>query len=245
MPHRSQRDRFDRVLGRLADEGWEFVDADRFAADTDTGGLLSVPADVADHFDADGVLVRDVAISLRGAVAAMVQSTFAREGLVASVPVETDEDDLLDLDVDELQRRYDAAMEALGSSAHGTGKPADEVVTCLATDQSSDLCRIARAFDRLAEHGYVAEPAIWPTTSGAWQRVHELAGPGELPGAVFWNTQSHESSFDARGDLTEELPLQWAGDRDLIAGALAETGLEVESPEDDATVFFLRPTTQR
>ncbi|MFI0467242.1 SUKH-4 family immunity protein [Saccharopolyspora sp. 5N102] len=241
----SHRDRFDRALRRLEAQGWDVVDAEAFAAGTDGEGLLSPSAELDDHFGADGSLAKDVAIAWRGGLTSRIQSEFAREGLVVSVP-EQDEDedeDLLDLDADELRKRSDAAMKALFDSVHGLNEPKDGVVTCLATDRPSDLCRIARAFGRLAEHGYVAEPDLWPTPSGGWRQVQERTRPGKEPKAVFWVTQRHTECFDARGNLTDELPLQWAGDRELIAEALAETGLAVAVPEDDGSTFILAPAS--
>ncbi|TDC97568.1 hypothetical protein E1292_36740 [Nonomuraea deserti] len=242
-PRRAQRERFDQALGRLTDEGWQIVDAGRFAADTETSGLLSLPADLADHFAPGGALVKDVTISWRGGLPSRIQSVFAREGLVVSVPGQAerdgDPDALLDLDAEELSRQADEAMEALFAAVHGLNRPEEGFVTCVAGGEvSSDLCRVVRAFDRLAEQGYFAEPDLWPTVSGAWQHVHEAGASAK---AVFWTTQAHTSCFDARGDLVDELTLQWAGDRDLIAQVLSATGLVVESPQDAGTTFLLRP----
>ncbi|MER6944633.1 SUKH-4 family immunity protein [Nonomuraea sp. NPDC000554] len=243
---RSQREGFDRALSRLENEGWQIVDAGRFASDTESGGLLSPPADLDDHFTAEGALVKDVAIAWRGGLPSGVQSAFAREGLVLSVPGQSDRSDvdaLLEMDAEELSKQADAAMDALFAAVHGLDKPEEGVVTCLATDGSSDLCRIVRAFGRLAAHGYIAEPDLWPVSSGAWQQVYDATEAGQSPKAVFWTTQAHTSCFDARGDLVGELALQWAGDRDLIAKVLAETGLEVRTPADDGTTFLLRPAS--
>ncbi|TDC00165.1 hypothetical protein E1267_35510 [Nonomuraea longispora] len=245
-PGSAPRERFDQALGRLKDEGWQIVDAGRFAADTGTSGLLSLPADLAEHFAPGGALVKDVAISWRGGLTSRIQSVFAREALVLSVPGQAEQDDdldaLLDLDADELGRKADEAMEELFAVVHGLNSPQEGFVTCLAGDEvSSDLCRIVRAFDRLAEHGYFAEPDLWPTVSGAWQHVHEA---GALARAVFWTTQAHTSCFDPRGDLVDQLTLQWAGDRDLIAELLRSTGLAVQAPEDENTVFLLLPGPQ-
>jgi hypothetical protein len=241
-PH-SDRDRFERALGRLEDEGWQIVDAERFATDIGTSGLLS-PA-VGDHFTPDGALVKDVALAWRGGLSSRIQSVFAREGLVLSVPGQSERNDdydaLLEMDADELSKQADAAMDALFAAVHGLAKPEEGVVTCLATDRSSDLCRIVSALDRLAAHGYLAEPDLWPTSSGGWQTVHDLTAAGEPPKALFWTTQAHTSCFDARGDLVDELALQWAGDRDLIAGILAGTGLAMGIPESEGSTFLLRP----
>ncbi|GAA3250429.1 SUKH-4 family immunity protein [Nonomuraea helvata] len=241
---RSQRDCFDQALSRLEHEGWQIVDAKLFASDTETSGLLSPAADLDGYFTPDGALVRDVPIAWRGGLSSNIQASFAREGLVVSVPGQADREDydaLLDMDADELGRQADAAMDALFAAVHGLNKPEEGVVTCLAGDRSSDLCRIVRAFDRLAARGYVAEPDLWPTASGAWQQVHEATPDGQEPKAVFWTTQSHTSCFDAYGDLVDELALQWSGDRDLIANALAGTGLVVETPQHDGVAFLLRP----
>ncbi|MEV0234851.1 SUKH-4 family immunity protein [Nonomuraea sp. NPDC050786] len=243
-PQRSQRDRFDQALSRLEHEGWQIVNAKLFASDTETSGLLSPADDLDGYFAPDGALVRDVPIAWRGGLSSNIQASFAREGLVVSVPGQADREDydaLLDLDAEELGRQADAAMDALFAAVHGLNKREEGVVTCLAGDRSSDLCRIVRAFDRLAVRGYVAEPDLWPTASGAWEQVHEATPDGEEPKAVFWTTQSHTSCFDAYGDLVDELALQWAGDRDLIAEALAGTGLVVETPPHDGVAFLLRP----
>ncbi|MFC4121932.1 SUKH-4 family immunity protein [Nonomuraea zeae] len=245
---RTQRDGFDQALSRLASEGWRTVDAARFAAESETSGLLSLPADLGDHFAPDGSLAKDVGIAWRGGLPSNVQSAFAREGLVVRVPGQAerdDEDALLELDPEELGRQADAAMEALFAAVHGLNKPEEGVVTCLATDRSSDLCEIVRAFERLAEHGYLAEPDLWPTASGAWQHVHETTAEGQAPKAVFWITQAHTSCFDPRGDLVEELAVQWAGDRELIAKVLSGSGLKVTIPPDDSVAFLISPATRR
>jgi hypothetical protein len=240
---RAGRNRFERALGRLADEGWQIVDAERFATDTGTSGLLS-PA-VGDHFTPDGALVKDVAIAWRGGLSSRIQSVFAWEGLVLFVPGQAEWDDdhdaLLEMDADELSKQADAAMDALFAAVHGLAKAEEGIVTCLATDRASDLCRIVSVFGRLAARGYLAEPDLWPTSSGGWQTVHDLTPDGESPKALFWTTQAHTSCFDARGDLVDELTLQWAGDRDLIAEALAGTGLVVRVPETEDRPFLLRP----
>ncbi|SEG93001.1 SUKH-4 immunity protein [Nonomuraea solani] len=236
------RDALERALGRLEQEGWQIVDAERFAADKTTSGLLHV-ADP--HFDADGTLVKDLPLSWRGGLPSRVQAVFAKEGLVVAVPGQSDRgedyDAILEMDPDELAKEADAAMEKLFAAVHGLNEPEEGVVTCLATGRRSDLCRIVRAFDDLATHGYLAEPDLWPTASGGWEHVYESTKAGEPAKAVFWTTQQHTSSFDACGDLVDELALQWTGDRELIARALATTGLAVETPEDDSTAFFLRP----
>ncbi|MFI0446732.1 SUKH-4 family immunity protein [Actinomadura sp. 6N118] len=242
-PARSQSDAFDRALDRLIDEGWQLVEPGRFAEEVETSGLLCPPADFSDAFSSDGALIGDVALSWRGGLTSSIQSAFAREGLVVSVPGQGQDDvDMLeDMDEEERARYYDATMEALLAAAHGPYKPEEGTVTCLATEAASDLCRIVKAFDRLAAQGYYAEPALWPTTSGCWEQVHARTESGQSPKTVFWNTQSHDSDFNARGDLIEDLHVHWAGDRDLIAEALAETGLKVRVPGDDGTTFILSP----
>ncbi|MEV1172345.1 SUKH-4 family immunity protein [Nonomuraea sp. NPDC049784] len=242
-PYRSQRDGFDQALSRLESEGWQIVDAKLFASDTETSGLLSPADDLDGRFAPDGELVRDVPIAWRGGLPSNIQAAFARAGLVVSVPGQADRDEfdaMLDMDADELGRQADAAMDALFAAVHGLNKREEGVVTCLAADRSSDLCRIVRAFDRLAVHGYLAEPDLWPTASGAWEQVYEMTPAGEAPKAVFWTTQAHTSCFDTYGDLVDELALQWAGDRELIADVLAGTGLVVEIPEHDGVAFLLR-----
>ncbi|MFC4014998.1 SUKH-4 family immunity protein [Nonomuraea purpurea] len=242
-PAHSHRESFERVFDRLRAEGWKIVDSERFAADTASGGLLSPPDDLADHFDRDGRLTKDVSLAWRGGLPSRVQSVFARESLVVSVPEQAEEDDdsLMDMDAEELAKASEAAMEALFAAVHGLNEPSTGVVTCLAAERSSDLCRIVAAFDRLAEQGYVAEPDLWPTSSGGWEHVYDMTKDGEPAKAVFWTTQDHTSSFDARGDLVEDLWLQWSGDREVIADALAGTGLEMKAPANDGTAFLLRP----
>ncbi|MEU6078369.1 ribosomal protein L7/L12 [Micromonospora sp. NPDC047074] len=243
MSRHRHREDFDRALDRLGAEGWQVVDAERFESDTESSGLLSPPSGLAEHFGPNGVLAEDVILRWRGCVPSMIQSAFAREGLVVSVPGQGAEnyDALLDMDKDELSREYEASLKALLAAVHGTNKPEEGAVTCLATGRSSDLCRITEAFDRLVEHGYIAEPALWPTTSGCWEHVHNQTKDGQSRKAVFWNTQSHEDCFDHRGDLVGELHVHWAGNRDLIAEILADTGLAVKVPKNEGTTFLLHP----
>lgn len=229
-PAASHSESFDRALDRLEEKGWRQVTGKEFASAADEYGLLTLPEDFSDAFSADGALLRDVDVRWRGGLPSEIQSVFAREGLVVGVPEEEPEDD-----------DYEAAMERLMAAVHDTQGPGEGTVTCQVPGETSDLCRIVRAFDDLAARGYVAEPALWPTTSGCWQRVAEMIPDAESPKAVFWNTQSHESAFDTRGDLTDELHLGWAGDRDEIAAALAATELLVKTPEDEGTTFILAP----
>jgi ribosomal protein L7/L12 len=239
-PHRED---FDRALDRLGAEGWQVVDAERFESDTEASGLLSLPSGLADHFGPNGALVKDIILRWRGCVTSMLQSAFAREGLVLSVPGQGPKnyDALLDMDKDELARAYEASIKALLAAEHGTDKPKEGTGTCLATDGSSDLCRITEAFGRLVEHGYIAEPALWPTTSGCWEIVYNQTEDEQSLKAVFWNTQNHEDCFDHRGDLVGELHVHWAGNRDLISEILADTGLAVKVPKNEGTTFLLQP----
>ncbi|MGW0436385.1 ribosomal protein L7/L12 [Micromonospora sp. NPDC003197] len=239
-PHRED---FDRALDRLGTEGWQVVDAERFESDTEASGLVSPPSDLADYFGPSGAMVKDVILRWRGCVPSMLQSTFAREGLVVSVPGQGPEnyDYLLDMDKDELARESEASMEAFLAAAHGTSKPEEGAITCLATDRSSDLCRVTEAFNRLVEQGYIAEPALWVTTSGCWQRVYDQTEDEQSLKAVFWNTQNHEDCFDHRGDLVGELFVHWAGSPELIAEILADTGLTVKAPRSEKTTFILQP----
>lgn len=230
----SARARFEVALGRLREDGLEIVDADRFAAEPERRGLVSVPAKLDGFFAEDGGLVEDVPMSWRDVLPSRIQSVFAGVGLVVRVPEQRPDDE----DDDDLD--FDAAMEALRAAAEGRTAPEEGVVTCLATDRSSDLCRIVAVLDRLRAHGYVAEPDLWPVSSGAWQQVQERTAAGEPTRAVFWITQEHTRCFDDRGDLVEDLHLQWAGDRDLIAITLADTGLAVQTPDEDWTAFLLR-----
>lgn len=235
-PAESHSDAFDRALDRLDEKGWRHVTGKEFASETGEYGLLTLPDDFTDAFSADGALVREVDVRWRGGLPSEIQSAFAWEGLVVRVPEEEDE-----LEEDD----FDAAMERLLAAAHGPQEPGEGTVTCLATTETSDLCRILRAFECLAAKGFVAEPALWPTTSGCWERVAERTEDVESPRAVFWNTQSHDTAFDARGDLVDELYLGWAGDREEIARTLAETGLTVKVPEDEGTTFILGPADRQ
>ncbi|MFW5416382.1 ribosomal protein L7/L12 [Nocardiopsis sp. CNT-189] len=231
MSRNPHRDAFDRALGRLSAGFWTVVDAERFESDTGTGGLLSLPGDLAGRFGPDGALLGDVAIRCRGGVAPMLQSAFAREGLVLALPERGPGDG----------GRYAAAMAEPRAWEDGAVGPEEWTAVCPAGGRTSDLCRITGAFDRLAGHGYIAEPALWPTTSGCWEHVRGRTVDGRPPRAVFWNTQSHDACFDPRGDLADELYVHWAGDRDLIAEALAGTGLEVEVPGSEGHAFVVRP----
>ncbi|GAA0915774.1 SUKH-4 family immunity protein [Nonomuraea longicatena] len=229
-PAASHSDAFDRALDRLEEKGWRHVSGKEFASATDEYGLLTLPEDFSKAFAADGALIRDFSARWRGGLPPEIQSAFAWEGLVVLVSEEEqDEGD------------FDAIMDQMLAAIHDRQQPTDGTLTCLATEETSDLCRILRAFGRLAAKGYVAEPALWPTTSGCWERVAERTEDTDSPKAVFWNTQSHDRAFDARGDLIDELYLGWAGDHEEIAAALAETGLTVKVPENEGTTFILGP----
>lgn len=240
----SGRGAFDRALRELLDEGYEIVDAERFAADSESYGLLNLPADLDGHFDAEGTLVKDVQIAWKGAMTSKIQSLFARQGLVvraSSLPSGMVDDETLDAMSDEERQKYaDSLMDGMVAAARGENRPDEGAVTCLAGDETSDLCRIVIAFDRLTARGYIAEPDLWPTPSGAWEQVQERVKPGKTRGAVFWTTQSHTDCFDDRGDLVGGLYLQWSGDPAVIAEELGTTGLEVEVPEDEGTAFVIR-----
>ncbi|MEU8103988.1 SUKH-4 family immunity protein [Nonomuraea muscovyensis] len=233
-PAETHSEAFDRALDRLDEKGWRHVTGKEFASATDEYGLLALPDDISDAFSADGGLRRDVDVRWRGGLPSEIQSAFAWEGLVVRVPEDEPED----------EDDFEAAMERLRAAVHGSQEPDEGIVTWLAAAETSDLCRILRAFERLAAKGYVAEPALWPTTSGCWQRVAELTEDVESPRAVFWNTQSHDTAFDTRGDLVNELYLGWAGDREEIAGALAETELAVRVPAHEGTTFILGPAVR-
>ncbi|NJP88635.1 hypothetical protein HCN51_04035 [Nonomuraea sp. FMUSA5-5] len=231
-PAASHAEAFDRALDRLEEKGWRHVTGEEFASATGEWGLLALPPDFTDAFAADGTLLRDVDVRWRGGLASELQSAFAWEGLVLRVPEEDPEDDPED---------FEAAMDRLMAAAHGPTEPGEGTVTCLAAEEPSDLCRVLRAFELLAAQGYVAEPALWPTTSGCWERVAERSQDTEALKAVFWNTQSHDSAFDVRGDLVEQLHLGWAGDPEEIGAALAAAGLAVQVPQDEGTTFILDP----
>lgn len=243
----SDRDRFDRALGRLQEEGAEVVSPEDLASDGQGRyGLLAPPADLADRFDTDGALRTDIAISWQGMLTARIQGVFACAGLVLWVSeqassAKNEVDGLIGLDADELRKHARNAMDRLVAAANGSDAPGGGTVICLSSGGPSDLCRLAAAFGRLGRHGYLAEPALWPTVSGAWEQVRVRAEDGEIAGAVFWTNPQHEACFDARGDLVDELAIQWVGDRDLIARTLAGTGLHVTTPDSTDTTFLVRP----
>lgn len=240
MPPHTQRSGFDRAITKLKNDGWKFVDAEQFASDTATTGLANLPDDLDDHFGPDGGMRRDLTLRSRDGVLSWLQTAFAREGLVVEVPGQgPDTDSYVGLSAQELAAMREAAIEALLAAEHGTASPREESVTCLATERSSDLCRMVAAFDRLAGHGYIAEPACWPTTSGCWEQVYQQAEKDDSEAAVFWNTQNHDSCFDPRGDLAGSLFVHWMGDPDLIAECLLDTGLAVKKPQSDGTTFIL------
>ncbi|NYD48416.1 hypothetical protein BJY14_004399 [Actinomadura luteofluorescens] len=230
-PAESHSESFDRALDRLEERGWRHVTGKEFASATGEYGLLTLPEDFSDAFSTEGALLRDVDVRWRGGLPSEIQSVFALEGLVIHVPE----------DEPEVDDDYEAAMERLMAAVNDTEGPDEGTVTCPVPAETSDLCRIMRAFEDLTGKGYVAEPALWPTTSGCWQRVAERTQDAESPKAVFWNTQSHDDAFDTRGDLAGELFLGWAGDREEIAAALAETGLVVKTPGGKGTTFILGP----
>lgn len=230
-PALSQSDAFDRALDRLYDDGYRLLTQQDFAAETDAYGLLTLPDDFSAAFSSEGALVKDVTFALRGAVTETVQAAFAREGLVLVVPKEEEDEDL----------DSETAMKRLMAAQYGPQTPSDGTGTCTAGDTTSDLCRIVKAFDVLASQGYVTEPALWPTTSGCWERVAERLDDLDSPKAVFWNTQNHNSAFDARGDLVGSLFLTWSGDRAVIAEALATAEVPLTVPEDDGTTFIFEP----
>ncbi|MGW1997905.1 hypothetical protein [Embleya sp. NPDC001921] len=101
-----------------------------------------------------------------------------------------------------------------------------------------DLQRIMRVFAGLRAGGYVAEGALaWTSTDG--RQAARSRGNGSR--IVFWTTQNHEDCFDQDSDLLLPLPLQWTGDKQELATALVATGLGVEVPDTEATVFHLIP----
>ncbi|MFD0538812.1 hypothetical protein ACFQY7_38870 [Actinomadura luteofluorescens] len=190
-PAESHSESFDRALDRLEERGWRHVTGKEFASATGEYGLLTLPEDFSDAFSTEGALLRDVDVRWRGGLPSEIQSVFALEGLVIHVPE----------DEPEVDDDYEAAMERLMAAVNDTEGPDEGTVTCPVPAETSDLCRIMRAFEDLTGKGYVAEPALWPTTSGCWQRVAERTQDAESPKAVFWNTQSHDDAFDTRGDL--------------------------------------------
>jgi hypothetical protein len=116
----------------------------------------------------------------------------------------------------------------------------DEGVATLLPENTEgrDVQRILQAFVALRARGYVAEGALaWASTDG-WQAV---TARGNGSRAVFWTTQNHEDCFDQDSDLLLPLPLQWAGDKQELATALATTGLGVKMPDSDDTVLYLVP----
>lgn len=93
-PH-TPHDGFNRALAGLEKNSWKFVDAEQFASDTETNGLLSLPGDLTDHFGPKGDLRRDVTMQWRGGITAWLQLAFARQGLIVEVPGQGPETDSL------------------------------------------------------------------------------------------------------------------------------------------------------
>ncbi|MFG3138690.1 hypothetical protein ACGFZA_21055 [Streptomyces sp. NPDC048211] len=118
---------------------------------------------------------------------------------------------------------------------------ADEGDGRILADRSgqSDVCRLIKAFATLEGLGYIAEGDFAYTNSSGWSDVHERQ-TGSVQ-AVFWNSQAHLDCFDNEGTLIDDLPLQWAGDPDVIAAALRETGLMIEIPEISEMAFYVVP----
>lgn len=207
-------DQFHHAVDRLCrDHWWRVVDRTAFdtAAPDEGPGLICVPADVPGYFSTDGEVARDLVINWRNGSVSQIQAVFARHGLVAHVPG-------FEYDLDDPQSRR-------GTATFRPDSPA------------SDLVRIGQAFDVLAGHGYFAELNFQPTSSGCW----EDCPADRADRAIFWNSQAHEDCFDGDGNLVDDLPILWAGDRELIAKVLADTGLYVEVPEVAELVFYLSP----
>jgi len=117
------------------------------------------------------------------------------------------------------------------------------VLSADSADETTDLIQLCRAFSALRAEAFFARPYHRMMTSYGWEDAREACdvyqhGRQALR-AVFWNYQGHP--FDARGDLTGALCIQWAGPKAVIAAALSAQGLNVDVPEDDDRTFVVRP----
>lgn len=128
---------------------------------------------------------------------------------------------------------------------HAEVTPADDDTCEIAIEPGSmrdddDLQRMAAAFAQLAARGVFAAGALAECSSGGWEVASDLAPDGTTD-VVFWNHQSHDDAFDQRGWLHDDLPLQWSGDADMIAGEIRAAGFEVLVPRTASRTILVRP----
>ncbi|MDB4998454.1 MAG: hypothetical protein JWM74_5886, partial [Myxococcaceae bacterium] len=128
------------------------------------------------------------------------------------------------------------SIESLADEGSGVIDPAT-------AEKPNDLMRILAAFKPLDKAGYYTSACSSSTTSGGWENAND-SGEAEN-GAVFWNGQSHDSSFDAEGDLERPLHLHWRGDKKVIAAALRAAGLKIAIPKSEDTTFIVKPSRGR
>lgn len=229
------QERFDRALDRLRKGGWR-VTTD---PDEQASPRVLLPVDLHATFADAGAASPDPGFEWWGD-AATLQMIFASEGLVVRVspsgtqPSATGREAGVDSENEAEEDEWgDGDAEDAWPSNSGTA-------VCLTTrGDDSDLCRIDQAFDRLRVLGYVAEGAFGWTASSGWGDISP--GPDGETRAVFWTSQAHEDSFDDEGDLVSVLNLQWDGDPQVIAAALAGTGLAVTVPRGTHGTFVLAP----
>ena len=106
--------------------------------------------------------------------------------------------------------------------------------------EPTDLERLEAALADLRAKGYVAQAALAETSSAGWDEVATMSDE-DPPRAVFWNMQSQEDSLDDGGMLVEDLPLQWSGDADAIAGAFEAQGFAVTRPGSSRDTIVVHP----
>lgn len=126
-----------------------------------------------------------------------------------------------------------------GLSAQTTEGGAVAVVVERRGEAVSDLARLARAGHALEQLGVFFGGPLAYTSSDGWDRAHALAAEGTSD-VLFWNHQSHSEAFDAHGDLTGELHLQWIGDAERMATALRAEGMDVDVPSSNKKTIVVR-----
>jgi hypothetical protein len=108
----------------------------------------------------------------------------------------------------------------------------------------SDRNRIVSALRSLA--GYVIGDGVGSTVANGWNEVAMLAEdeldspPADFP-CAWWTEDAAEGCFDQSGSLVATLHVHWRGDRNAIAKALEQAGLDIEVPKTDASTFVLKP----
>jgi hypothetical protein len=108
----------------------------------------------------------------------------------------------------------------------------------------SDRDRIATALRSL--EGYVIGDGVGSTVTNGWAEIamlaeHELDRPGAAFPCVWWSEDAAEGCFDRDGSLVATLHVHWRGDRNAIARALEQAGLDIDVPRDDASTFVIKP----